>query len=69
MTMHAKIFLSKSRYIRGLQFHKSLYLYTYHPEVKRPVILTYIHSFNRKGMAITSVRFYQEESLTQYIPL
>jgi hypothetical protein len=34
MTMHAKTFLSKSRYIRGLQCQKSLYLYTYHPELR-----------------------------------
>ena len=34
MTAHANLFLSKSRYIRGLQCHKSLYLYTYHPELR-----------------------------------
>ena len=34
MTIHAKTFLSKSRYTRGLQCQKSLYLYTYHPELR-----------------------------------
>lgn len=34
MTVHAKTFLSKSRYIRGLQCQKSLYLYTYQPELR-----------------------------------
>ena len=30
-------FLSKSRFIRGLQCHKSLWLYTYHPELQDEV--------------------------------
>jgi hypothetical protein len=34
MTTHANTFLSKSRYIRGLQCQKSLYLYTYNPELR-----------------------------------
>jgi hypothetical protein len=34
MTAYAKTFLSKSRYIRGLQCQKSLHLYTYHPELR-----------------------------------
>jgi hypothetical protein len=34
MTAKDDAYLSKSLFVRGLQCHKSLYLYKYHPELK-----------------------------------
>lgn len=34
--MNKHIFLSKSQFIRGLQCHKSLWLYKYNPELRTP---------------------------------